>query len=262
MIRKFFLPFSLCFLFLFLGCVSRPAISAEDEALLYPVETYVPETFEWEEVCPGVSRFDFENADIPLIYHAVKIDLNNPELTVTCTQWERTSDFAARENCLVAINATPFGKDGQLVGIHKEKGNIISHSNSRYAAIAFGPDGVKIFESQRDEEFEAFDFTFGGFWVVLKNGEVVEAFVRRCDSRSGAGISADGKTLFLLVVEGERAARSIGLSYPQCGEIFRAMGCSDALEFDGGGSSDLCINGRSLLSYKVRRVQGNSFGVK
>ena len=86
MIRKFFLPFSLCFLFLFLGCVSRPAISAEDEALLYPVETYVPETFDWEEVCPGVSRFDFENADIPLIYHAVKIDLNNPELTVTCTQ--------------------------------------------------------------------------------------------------------------------------------------------------------------------------------
>ena len=263
-LRKLFACLSLSFVFLLVGCVSlaRPELSAEEESSLYPVASYVPEVFEWKEVCPGVSRFDFENADIPLIYPAVKIDLNNPELTVTCTQWERTSDFAARENCLVAINATPFGKDGQLVGIHKEKGNIISHSNSRYAAIAFGPDGVKIFESQRDEEFEAFDFAFGGFWVVLKNGEVVEDFVRRCDSRSGAGISADGKTLFLLVVEGESAARSIGLSYPQCGEIFRAMGCSDALEFDGGGSSDLCINGRSLLSYKVRRVQGNSFGVK
>lgn len=263
MSRRLFLFFSLSFLFLFASCVSlrNTVLSAEEESILYPVETYVPEEFDWQEIAPGVEAFDFENPDIPLVYHAVKINLDNQNLVITATQWERTSDFAERENCLAAINATPFTKTS-LVGIYKEKGTIVSHTNSRYGAIAFGTDGAKIFESQKEEDFEEFDYAFGGFWVVLKDGEVQQDFVRRQTARSGAGLSADGKSLYLLVVEGERPKKSLGLSYPQCGEIFLAMGCSDALEFDGGGSSDLCIKGRSVLSYRVRRVQGNSIGFK
>ena len=254
MMRKYL--FFLFFLFvLFSSCTT---LRQQD----FDAVSYIPESFEWEEVCPGVARFDFENRDIPLIYHAVKINLEKPDLMIKCSQRERSSDFAARENCLAAINATPFDKAGQLIGIHKEDGKIISHSNSRYAAIAFGRTGAKIYDSQKDEEFDGFDFAFGGFFVVLKDGQVSTEFVRRYDSRSGAGISADGRILYLLVVEGERPSHSIGLSYPQCGEIFRAMGCSDALEFDGGGSAELCIKGQSVLSYKVRRIQGNSLGFK
>ena len=96
---------------------------------------------------------------------------------------------------------------------------------------------------------------------MLEDGAVLQDFIRRGDSRSGVGLSADGKTLFILVVEGERPLQSRGLSYPQCGEIFREMGCSDALELDGGSSSELCINGKSVLSYKVITRQANSFGV-
>ena len=253
--------FFLFFLFvLFSSCTTLRQRDFEDVS-------YLPETFDWQEVAPGVETFDFKNPEIPLIYHAVKIELTSPrdgapDLELLSSLHERTSDFAAREKCLVAVNATPFDKAGNLVGIHKEEGKIISHSNSRYAAIAFGQDGAVIFESQADEKFEAFDYAFGGFWLVLKDGEVCTDFVRRTDSRSGAGLSADGKTLYLLVVEGERPSHSIGLSFPQCGEIFRAMGCSDALEFDGGGSSELCINGKSVLSYKVKRVHGNCFGFK
>ena len=66
----------------------------------------------------------------------------------------------------------------------------------------------------------------------------------------------------VLVVEDEKPGKSRGLSYSQCGQILRAMGCSDALEFDGGGSSELCINGCSVLSYRVLHRQANSFGFK
>ena len=65
-----------------------------------------------------------------------------------------------------------------------------------------------------------------------------------------------------MVAEGEYPSKSEGLSYPQCGEIFKKMGCYDALEVDGGGSSELCINGKSILSYKTFRYQGNSFGFR
>lgn len=285
MLRKLFACLSLSFVFLFAGCVSlvRPELSPEEESALYPLASYVPEAFDWEEVCPGVSRFDFENSELPLIYHAVKIDLTQAgtagpdrtlELVCDCrksaTRSEGTAQFAARTKCAVAVNATPFTRSGQLAGIHKEAGQVLSQPVARYGAIAFKLGGnagdcdyvARIFASQADKEIENFDYAFGGFFVVLKNGEVRTEFIRRTDSRSGAGLSADGKTLFLLVVEGERPSKSIGLSYPQCGEIFRAMGCRDALEFDGGGSAELCLNGQSLLSYKVHRVQGNSFGFK
>lgn len=323
MLRKLVFSLSLSLVFLFTGCVSlaRPELSAEEEADLYPVASYVPETFDWQEILvdagdgeklcavPGVWRFDFESEDpkFPLIYHVVKIELSSAKfassaegagaekitsssdgrdgagsldgavsqdgavsetsdrLILFTSRWERTSDFAARENCLVAMNATPFDKT-ELAGIHKVDGKIISRPVARYAALGLRctEDGAvmqgRVFESQEDGELAGWDAAFGGFFVVLRDGEVCTEFIRRHTSRSGAGVSADGRTLYLLVVEGERKQQSFGLSYPQCGEIFRAMGCSDALEFDGGGSSELCINGQSVMSYRVRRMQGNSFG--
>ena len=279
MLRKLFVCFSLSFLFLLLGCASmaRPELSPEEEVALYPPASYVPEAFEWEEVCPGVSRFDFENSEIPLIYHAVRIDLTfagaagqGRTLELVCSRNESTAQFAARTQCAVAVNATPFTRSGQLAGIHKEAGILLSQPVARYGAVAFklaGNDGdysyvARIFASQADGELEDFEYAFGGFFVVLDRGEVCTEFIRRGDSRTGVGLSADGRILYFLVVEGEWPDRSRGLSYPQCGEIFKAMGCSQALELDGGSSSELCINGKSVLSYKVRTRQTNSFGFK
>lgn len=269
-LHKLLVTFSLCFVFLFLGCVSRPVITA----------SYVPESFDWQEisdeagaVVPGVWRFDFENPEIPLIYHAVKINLKSVSegdkagLKLATSQWERTADFAARENCLVAMNVTPFDKT-KLAGIYKVNGELVSGPVARYAALGVKCDAggqasfARVFTSQKDSGLEAFDYVFGGFFTVVEEDVVRTDFILRQTSRSGAGVSEDGRTLYLLVVEGEHPSKSLGLSYPQCGEIFKAMGCYDALEFDGGGSSDLCISGRSVLSYKVRRVQGNSVGLK
>ncbi len=238
--------------------------------------SYVPESFDWQEVCPGIERFDFENPEFPLIYHAVRIDLNlagtsiNPDspLKIITSRNEKVRDFAFRENCVVAMNATPFDKSGVLAGLCREDGNDVSPPVERYAALGFRLDNsskgmvtrARIFASQTDAGLEDFDQVYGGFFMVLEHGEVRRDFVRRHTSRSGAGISSGGTKLYLLVVEGERSHKSRGLSYPQCGEIFKALGCTDALEFDGGGSSDLCINGHSVLSYKTSRVQANGFG--
>ena len=255
--RKLF-PFIFFVLLLFTSCVTTRRTDLES--------VYVPEVFEWTEVCPGLARYDFENREIPLIYHVVKIDLaaagENGTLELVCSRGVRVSEFAEQDNCVVAINATPFDKDGKLVGIHREAGRDLSEPVARYAAIGFRENEARIFASQGAEELEDFDYAFGGFFTVLEDGEVRRDFFARNDSRSGAGLSADCKTLYLLVVEGERPQKSRGFSYPQCGEIFLAMGCRDALEFDGGGSAELCINGASVLSYKVRRVHGNCFGFR
>ena len=294
-------------LLLFVSCVSRPQFTPENEEFLYPFSTYIPENFDWQEVCPGIFRFDYKNQEFPIIYHAVKIDLSQPglelltfpdaslqELSAYVEGDEvslaqpltyrsiATSKFAAINKCAVAINLSPFsGKNGswnlsaklgslrQLVGLHVADGLIISEPVSRYAAISFvkktKDDGstywqANIERNQSQKTAESCDFAFGGFYIVLEDGQIQDFKSRSHDSRSGAGLSEDGKTLYLLVVEGENPFKSQGLSYPQCAQLFKAMGCSDALELDGGGSSELCINGRSVLSYTNFRVQANSLG--
>ena len=295
------------FFLIFVSCVSRPHFSAEDEAARYPLTKYIPESFDWEQLSPGIYRCDFKNPDFPVIWHAVKIDLTLEGLKLVCFPDQstvaqvsgdsygevpqpfiykgiRTQEFASLYDCTVAVNLSPFaGKNGkwdlpaklgsvrQVVGLHLADGLMISKAVSRYAALHFKREEVSkgktgwrasIEKNQSDKAAAASDFAFGGFYVVLENGNVEQGFLRNHDSRTGAGISEDGRTLYLLVVEGENLAKSEGLSYPQCGEIFKAMGCSDALEMDGGGSSELCINGSSVLSYSNFRTQANSLGFR
>lgn len=286
---------------LFAGCASHPQIDRDAEAFLYPAESYIPQNFDWQPVAPGISRFDFSNSAFPIIYHVVRIDLTTPGLQLLtfpdkafamkksgtkegeklpqpfAFKGIRTKAFAKKNNCLVAVNATPFtGKNGkwdlaahisagrQLVGIHIDQGFEISAPEKKYAALLFSKDQqgylAAIIDSQNEAALQNCDYAFGGFYTVLSEGQFIDFAYRSHDSRTGCGISQDGRILYIMVAEGEVQNKSEGLSFPQCAEIFKAMGCHSALEFDGGGSSQLCINGKSVLSYNKARVQGNSFG--
>ena len=307
-IMKKFLPVIAIFLLL-ASCASHPQIEPELEDYLYPVETYIPEKLDWQQVCPGIAKLDFENPEFPVIYHAVRVELDRPDLELvtfpdydfaeavlrgrglpeaddTITQpfiyrSRKTATFAKKSGALVAMNATPFGgRNGkwdlaaklgavrQLVGVHIENGNMIAAPVERYAALLFkrldGSAGTgymaEVLDSQTVEGLQGADYAFGGFFTVLRDGQVRDFKVRNHDSRSGAGVSKDGRTLYLLAVEGEFPRKSQGLSYPQCGQVFKALGCDDALEFDGGSSTQLFINGRNAMNYSSIVVQGNSFG--
>ena len=276
--NSFKIPFFLIIFTAFLwSCASS---KAEITPSSITEAAFIPDEFLWQPVSKGIERFDFKNPELPVIYHAVKIDLTDQSLELICFPNEdtktngtgqftgtRTSAFAKKNDCLVAVNASPFeGRfvTKKIVGIHSFNENDFSPALSNYAAICFSNNTegyeARIVSDQAQAYDKPFDYAFGGFFTVLKDDQVLDSFEKRYDSRCGAGISKDGKTLYLLVVEGEYPKKSRGLSYPQCGMIFKAMGCSDALELDGGGSSQLCINGKSVLSYTAFRIQANSFG--
>lgn len=257
------------------GITSTPQITDDSD--------FIPDEFAWQPVAPGIDSFDFENPALPLIYHAVRIDLENealelvyyPDLQTKIDKSDHfagltTLDFARRNKCTVAINASPFNghfRNKKIIGVHSVNGTQLAAPNNRYAAIAFSnaPDGkgysAHLIKNQNFDCAEKYDFVFGGFFAVLID-KVILPYNEIYNSRTGAGISQDGKTLYLLLVEGEDPSRSAGLTYPQCGKIFAAMGCSNALEFDGGGSSQLCLKGASVLTYKTTRLQANSFGFR
>jgi exopolysaccharide biosynthesis protein len=68
-----------------------------------------------------------------------------------------------------------------------------------------------------------------------------DAFTTDRHPRTAIGKQQDG-TIVLLVVDG-RAAESAGMSLPELQAVFRWLGCTEAINLDGGGSTTMYIRG-------------------
>jgi hypothetical protein len=102
-----------------------------------------------------------------------------------------------------------------------------------------GPDGPGFSTGNRRIENAA-----GGFYKILEDGEpTAQALSQRGAARhprSAAGISADGRYLYLLVIDGRRPG-SAGATELETALILKELGAAEALCFDGGGSSALAL---------------------
>lgn len=68
----------------------------------------------------------------------------------------------------------------------------------------------------------------------------------RCD-RSAVGITEDGKLIFF-ACEGRTPSLSCGANLDEVARILKALGCVEALNFDGGGSTKLYLGGQSFAN--------------
>ena len=149
-------------------------------------------------------------------------------------------------------------KKHSTAGLCINQGQVDSRPLGSYCALAFYgfEDGAKfssrkakIFASQTDKEIKDAYYAAGGFWQILKDKKIIQ-FKELRDSRTAVGLDKDGQTLYVIAVEGESPSKSAGLSYMECAEFFLALGCENAMEFDGGSSTQFCVNGKSALGYK------------
>ncbi|WP_438480753.1 phosphodiester glycosidase family protein [Oleiharenicola lentus] len=63
----------------------------------------------------------------------------------------------------------------------------------------------------------------------------VEPTVRH--PRTAAGVTVDGHTLILLVIDGRQPGHSVGCTLPELADVMIRLGAEQALNLDGGGSS-------------------------
>jgi hypothetical protein len=93
----------------------------------------------------------------------------------------------------------------------------------------------------------------GGWPRILRDGNnvagdaaTVEGTISRNAEvrhpRSAVGISRDGRTLWLYTVDG-RSTRSAGMTLVELADAMRALGAWQAMNFDGGGSTAMVIDG-------------------
>lgn len=78
-----------------------------------------------------------------------------------------------------------------------------------------------------------------GAWFDDSDGPNGREYSKRIPS-SGAAIAPDGR-LFLIEVDGRQSELSVGLMRPEFAALMRALGATEGLAFDGGGSSTMVV---------------------
>lgn len=86
----------------------------------------------------------------------------------------------------------------------------------------------------------------GGNTVLMKNGildksNTEDSYNNRVYPRTGVGASADGRWLYLMVVDGSQP-HSRGVYTSEMCDILKAMGAVDVVGYDGGGSAEMIVN--------------------
>ena len=221
-----------------------------------------------EEVSPrwtplSVSGLDYFEGKVSrprLKFYALRVDLRSPDLRVAVapgrtsgdgkTYSTRVSSFV-RDNGLVAgVNALPFdpvsGREGEPrvnVGLVIADGVVFSPPHKSFDALVFYKDGRAAVVSQSEiKNFDNIENAVGGFYRILQNGGLVPRVLSLSarHPRSAAGISPDNRFLYLLVIDG-RQIGSIGSTEAETALLLRALGATEGINFDGGGSSALVL---------------------
>ncbi len=121
--------------------------------------------------------------------------------------------------------------ENQLVLIGRENGAAILKQ------LNVGDD-VSIQYSPKVVDGEPFKFAIGGNPMLVKDGVVLNLDDSTTAPRTAVGYSADGKQMYLLIVDG-RQTSSRGLTLYEMGKLMKEFGSHHALNLDGGGSTTM-----------------------
>lgn len=221
-------------------------------------------------------RYSHETRSEPAMsLFVVQIDLTNPELKVRVSpagpdpdgagEWQTVlmppSEIADREKFDVCVNASFFGAR-QTQDVEGEKSGFVKGKWSKAVGLAM-TDGKawsavpkkdwptlwidqqgKAHLSVESQLPESTRQAVQGNAMVLKSGEIVEpvtAVMKARHPRTVVGLDKDAKTLTILTVDGRRPGVSIGMTGAELGAEMKRLGCQDAMNLDGGGSSELVL---------------------
>lgn len=210
----------------------------------------------WKPVFQGVDVATFSAAHPrPIQAQLLRVNLKTPGVRLLATPdngdepgettSQLTSSFLKAQKCQAAINAAPFDKvypiEGQpedIVGLQISGGKTVSPASDYPALLQMDDGTLRI--SRPPFPDKGIREAVCGFQVILKDGKNV-ATDTKLHPRTGAAISADGQTLWLLTVDGRQAGYSEGCTTVEMGTWFSALGATDAINLDGGGTTTMVL---------------------
>ncbi len=173
-------------------------------------------------------------------------------------QRTKTSTMAARHHAVAAVNGSFFDMerhnpichlriDGQELGINTPGKDTVNRKYYQYGTLVFNRDDVRILRTDSARLWErtlpdSNIMTAGPLLIYRGEDQPMRndlAFVNKRHNRTAVGIKKDG-TILLFVVDG-RTKQSAGMTLDELTATLRWLGCHNALNLDGGGSTTLYI---------------------
>lgn len=174
--------------------------------------------------------------------------------------------LARRREAFAAINGSFFDMDkgnpvcylridGQLLGENTpQKNDSVNRKYYQYATLTLGPTRLWVPDSNRTWEnlLSHGDIMTAGP-MLLREGQYVpqrddRTFVTKRHNRTALGLRPDGTTV-LLVADGRFKDKAEGLTLPELERVMRWLGCTEAINLDGGGSSTMYIKDKGVVNY-------------
>lgn len=199
-----------------------------------------------------VSRIEL-NAKITGNNETIKIDNINQPRMLSSYILAYTRDWGAK-----APVSPQYGVQLQIVGdkILAASANPLSIPENGYVIVGpksklsklFGAKKVKI-EIKTTPEWENVEHIISGGPYLVKNGEVfVDMTAQKLQSiggrnpRTAIGYTKDND-LIMIAADG-REGSSIGLTLVELANLMKSLGCINAINLDGGGSTVMYVNGQ------------------
>jgi exopolysaccharide biosynthesis protein len=229
---------------------------------------------------PGILWYSETRTDPPTRLWVAEMDLKNPALRVRVApggsapadagKWQTTlmppTAIAARENFDLVVNGDFFeaanvkdaegkssgyqaGQWASVVGSAETDGKVWAASKTPRPCLVVHTNQtvtIDLLTTPLPDDWEV----IGGNTLLVKDGVDVAPPVTTRHPRTVAGLDATGTKLVLLVVDGRKPGIAVGMSYEELAREMLQLGCRQALNLDGGGSSVMAV--RDAASGKMK----------
>lgn len=207
---------------------------------------------------------------VPQIIHIAKIDLTADGLSFLVTpsgnlddfdyEAQSVSQFLNKHNLQLAINGDFFdpwrdygifnyyphvGEGSNVRGLSVSHGDITTIGYAlpqNYQTLYISRDNHASFSVPEGEIYNA----ISGNITILENGQIPQfdasPYLQKRHPRTAIGLTQDGNTLILVVIDGRQPNYSLGATLPEVAQILLDVGAFNAINLDGGGSSTMVID--------------------
>lgn len=170
----------------------------------------------------------------------------------------KTSEMAQKHHAIAAVNGSFFDMDkdnpicylridGQELGVNEPGKDTINRKYYQYGTLVIDSGRVQILHTDSNRMWERQlanqnIMTAGPLLIYHGQNQPMRndlSFVNKRHNRTAIGIRPDG-TVLLFVVDG-RTKSSAGMSLDELISTLRWLGCHEALNLDGGGSTTLYV---------------------
>ena len=241
-----------------------------------------------KEIRPGVhlSHHYFSSLfHAPENINVIDIDLADTSIYLSIAYndslLEPVSEFGKAADAIAAVNGNFFNTHiGGSVCFLKVDGRVVNHTHDELngtlflpwldtAALAISGNHTQIIIKTAGTRWEQNHYDFPAIIsagpLLIWNAMIVRQQMHRFNdtrySRTGIGLTKDHH-LLLVAVDGN-AKESAGVSIPEFAQLFKALKCVSALNFDGGGSTTMWVNGEpenGVVSHPTDNKKYDHFG--